>query len=55
MIPVLLILGAGAALEIKRLTQRTGGHDQRQADKERHLKELLQVGWEPLGLCTLSF
>ena len=52
MIPVLLILGAGVALKIKRLTQRGGSNGQAQADKEQHLKKLLQV--EKLLLDTSS-
>jgi hypothetical protein len=45
MIPILLILGAGAALEIKRLTQRPLGGDSAQTlrERERELKEILQV------------
>ncbi|BDA50907.1 hypothetical protein COCOBI_17-1260 [Coccomyxa sp. Obi] len=45
MIPILLILGAGAALEIKRLASRSHGDENTQAlqERERHLKEILQA------------
>lgn len=45
MIPILLILGAGAALEIKRLTQRPLGEESAHAlrEREKELKEILQV------------
>ena len=37
MIPILLILGAGAALELKRLTHQGRGNE------EQRLKDILQV------------
>ncbi len=49
MIPILLILGAGAALEIKRLASRSHGDENTQAlqERERHLKEILQARTAP--------
>lgn len=46
MIPILLILGAGAALELKRLASRPHGNENTQAlrERERQLKGILQVG-----------
>ncbi|EIE27164.1 hypothetical protein COCSUDRAFT_64098 [Coccomyxa subellipsoidea C-169] len=45
MIPILLILGAGAALEIKRLASRSHGDENTQAlrEREKQLKDILQA------------
>lgn len=48
MIPILLILGAGAVLEIKRLASRSHGDENTQAlrEREKHLKDILQASTE---------
>ncbi len=49
MIPILLILGAGAALEIKRLASRSHGDENTQAlrEREKQLKDILQARIAP--------